>query len=319
MSYTPAQPVPARAAFGAWSFYSAFVVSTVVHVGLLLVCWWWLLAAERRAVDIDLRGVWADSESVRFDLDPLPKQPAETSLQRDPGSSPGTLFVRERTLKLPPVSEPNESVVVTRSSDRAFEEALAENVGALKGTGTGNSPGSGNGGGANAGKGFFGIKPDIGSCVYVVDCSGSMNQKHASQWKTRFRRLKAELLRAIGNMRPEQRFYIIFFNDSPIRMPAQTLQPADAKTKRRYLEWMVKQRAVGETDPRGAMHYALKLQPDTIYFLTDGAFAFKMKRDLMSIRQSSTVIHTFAFGNRSGEPVMKQLAEQNGGKYHYVP
>ena len=317
MSPAPAQSghsAPLKA--GSWSFYSAFAVSTVIHAVLLLACWWLLIAADAHGQLDGLSGAWSDTEAPELQLDPPAEQPQPLSLQSDPGTTPGTLLVRDRTVKTT-VQQPTETRVITREGDPVLFGSLAEDVGALRGNGNGD--GTGTGGGADAGKGFFGMKPEVNSTVFVVDCSGSMNLQHPSAWKTRFRRLKVELLRSISGMRPEQRFYIIFFNDGPIRMPAPTLQAAVPRNKRRFLEWMAKQKAVGQTDPRGAMKYALALQPDVIYFLTDGAFAFKMKRDLLNIRQSRVAIHTFAFSNRTGEDVMKQIAKQNGGKYHFVP
>lgn len=265
---------------------------------------------------IDLEGRWANNEIVPLDPDPLLTSDLDPSLDNEPGSAAGSVPVGETALTRPQVRDPSPSPTITRDDDTALTAALAVKVGALKGNGDG--AGTGSGGGANADDGFFRIKPETRSVVYVVDCSGSMNSPHNSVWKTRFRRLKAELLRSIGGMGPRQQFYIIFFNDHPIRMPAQTLQPALPGTKRRFLEWMAKQRAIGNTDPRGALHYALNLRPDVIYFLTDGAFAFKIRKNLLTIHQNRVAIHTFAFGSRKGEEVMKKVAAQNGGKYKFV-
>ena len=78
-------------------------------------------------------------------------------------------------------------------------------------------------------------------------------------------------------------------------------------------------RAIGETDPRGALYHALRLQPDAIYFLTDGIFTSRVQRELRAIKQTQVEIHTFVFGNRAGEELMKTIAASNGGRYKYVP
>lgn len=237
------------------------------------------------------------------------------------------MFVLNRPLKVEAVREPVQRRLIPRNANPAnrFNGHWAEEVGEFtrsrggKQEGQGNGIGTGSGGGASAGPGFFGIKAEANSIVYVVDSSGSMNLPHDSKWKTRYRRLKAEIVKSVGEMSPGQRFYIIFFNSKAMRMPARSLQPAEQKRKTRYLKWMIAQKAKGETDPRGALHYALALQPDVIYFLTDGMFRKPVKRDLLKIRQNNVAIHTFAFGDRRSEETMQQIAKSNGGRYHFVP
>jgi hypothetical protein len=181
------------------------------------------------------------------------------------------------------------------------------------GTGAGVSPGSG------TGSGFFGSDSSVGSVVFVVDCSGSMNRPHNSAAKTRFRRLKFELIKSIGNMNPTKQFFIVFFNDRAHPMPALGLQWATAEVQQHYLKWMAQVPAGGQTDPRGALHQALLLRPEAIYFLTDGSFAHKIDQELLNLHQRRVAIHTFAFGDRGAEHILRALADHNGGRYHFVP
>ncbi len=181
--------------------------------------------------------------------------------------------------------------------------------------------GAGTGDGAGNGAGFFGLTPEVGKkIVYVVDNSRSMNHPHDSEAKTRFRRLKVELINSIWNMPSEQQFYVIFFNNELYAMPATTLQPASAAAKQKYLSWVATMDANGApTDPRKAMDLALQFQPDIIYFLTDGEFDKIVNRKLLRIKQKRTTIHTFAFGERIGEAVLKEVARNNQGKYTFIP
>ncbi len=78
-------------------------------------------------------------------------------------------------------------------------------------------------------------------------------------------------------------------------------------------------RAVGDTDPRAALRYALQLKPDVIYFLTDGSFDRRIGHELEKLVQPNAVIHTFAFGDRIGEKLLKKIAANNRGRYHYIP
>jgi hypothetical protein len=182
------------------------------------------------------------------------------------------------------------------------------------GTGSGSGAGSGEGGG-----GFFGIATKGRRVAYVVDCSGSMNEPHASPARTRFRRLQLELLAVIGAMTEDDEFFIIFFNSRPIPMPATAMQRALPATRAAYLQWMAGQHAQGDTDPRQALELALRLEPDVVYFLSDGEFDRRIKRDLDKVAQEDVAINTIAFGERGGEEVLKGIAERNGGEYRYIP
>lgn len=199
----------------------------------------------------------------------------------------------------------------------AIEESDDEDEG--DGGDGGSGTGTGTGRGAGAGSGFFGTKATGLSVVYVVDASRSMNHPHASPAKTRFKRLKLELVKSIMSMPSDAEFFIIFFNDEAIPMPAATLQAASESNKRRYLSWMAEAKADRETDPRKALSIALKMRPDVIFFLTDGSFDRPVERDLLKLSQRRSTIHTFAFGTDAGNETMRAIAKANGGKYHYVP
>ena len=67
------------------------------------------------------------------------------------------------------------------------------------------------------------------------------------------------------------------------------------------------------------MELALTLQPDIVYFLTDGEFDQGVNRRLLLIKQDRTAIHTFAFGEQTGEAVLEQIAKNNQGKFTFVP
>ncbi len=175
--------------------------------------------------------------------------------------------------------------------------------GQVKDVGIGNNIGTGKGDGQ--GGDFFGIRPQGQRFVYVIDCSGSMNYHHSSEAKTRFRRVKFELLRSIGMMHPSQKFFMVFFNDEMFAMPAPSLQSALPARKKCYLNWMANVKALGETDPIEAVTLALRLQPDVIYFLTDGNFTAKTEKQLMALRQSRATLHTFAFAAETSEEIQQ--------------
>lgn len=269
-------------------------------------------------------------DSVWSDVDPLPDLSPMAEIVRDNElltNAPGGRTIEHSVALLddtPPRATAVERPLLTAISPFTVQTEAWSVADLLSPAGEAQrSQGDGAGtlDGAGDGAGFFGLTPEVGKkIVYVVDNSRSMNHPHESEAKTRFRRLKVELINSIWNMPPEQQFYVIFFNNELYAMPATTLQPATQAAKRKYLSWVATMDANGApTDPRKAMDLALQFQPDVIYFLTDGEFDKIVNRKLLRIKQQRTTIHTFAFGERIGEAVLKEVARNNQGKYTFIP
>lgn len=180
--------------------------------------------------------------------------------------------------------------------------------------------GTGAGQGAGGGRPFFDVPGPGESIVFIVDSSRSMNHRHDSEFKTRFRRVKAELMKCIALMPADGKFTVIFFSRDVFPMPAPGLRTADPITKEAALRWIGGMVSDGSpTDPRKAVQLGLRLQPDRIYFLTDGEFARAASLMLAKLRQERTIVDTFAIGERLGEDVLRQFAEHNRGRYTFVP
>ncbi len=238
----------------------------------------------------------------------------------------------------------------------ASNNALTGNTkGRKKLAGNGHGVGTGLGNGIGNGKQFFGMASEGKSFVYVLDCSMSMNHPHDSEAKTRFKRMKLELINSITHLKPDQEFFIVFFNHEAFSMPANGMVAAVSENQSRYLNWVQQAQAVGDTDPTAALEIALRLRPDVIYFLTDGAFSAEANDIVRSIKQSRSIIHTFTFEQnltkkqqagielmrqkkmsaamlKLGEntyrqtreifvadQVMHDIAANNGGKFHVIP
>lgn len=302
-----------------WSFYAAFGTSTLLHLLLLVVGAWVMFEMAEPPIRAAIDGQLAERKIPKLQPELLTKQTPEITL-RDPDVRASASSHRRAAapLRATPVERPLQraSLLPENALGNSRSTDLAEKVGAIDPSA---GAGTGDGGGSSGGVGFFKVKSEAKTVVFVVDCSTSMRKPHPSKWKTRFRRLQAELVAAISRMKPDQSFFIIFFNDEAIPMPARTLQPATLSVKRHYLRWMSRQRANGRTDPRGAMTLALRLRPDAIYFLTDGVFGFGIRKQLLALKQDRVAIHTFAFGNVKAEDSMKAIAKANGGKYVFVP
>ncbi|MEQ8635977.1 vWA domain-containing protein [Gimesia maris] len=209
-----------------------------------------------------------------------------------------------------------------------FEESLTTKYGSdivgalLTSTALGNGENgtdSGNGNGR-----FFGINPQSKKIVYVVDSSNSMNFPHESEGKTRLGRVKLELARAIHSMDEDQQFFVIFFSDMAIPMPARALQPATNQAKKKYLNWVARVPGIGTTEPYQALLLALSLQPDTIYFLTDGQFDPVIVKSFNKVaaqkyRNQKVTVNGICFGSLEGEQTIRELAENNSGTFTFIP
>jgi hypothetical protein len=182
------------------------------------------------------------------------------------------------------------------------------------GFGSGVGDGEGNGSGSQ----FFELSTAGTRFVYVIDGSGSMTEPH-KEARSKLERVKIELIRSIGGLPFEMEFFVIFFNNHAVPMKARTLQPATGDNKQKYLEWVAKVQGGGNTDPRDALKLALDLKPDIIYLLTDGVFDPKVASEVTKLNTQKVSIHTFCFGNASGESLLQDIARKNNGTYKFIP
>lgn len=208
-------------------------------------------------------------------------------------------------------------------SDSRSRGGLADVVGAAIGQHGPATDGDANGGSGRGGAGgkasFFGLGAGGRRIVFVVDASASMNHPYLGEAKTRFGQIKLELAKSILGLTEEQQFFIIFFNEHAIPMPADGMEHAYPGNQQRFLAWLASVPASGLTDPRPALTMALSLRPDVVYLLTDGTFPRDVQGDLFALRQSVVEVNTIAIGDPRAEKSLKPLATHNGGKFRYVP
>jgi hypothetical protein len=313
----------------------AIGVSTALHlVAIAVLAGWWSIAEQRFSPDY-VESDWTEplvQQAIEPDamIDTLTPTFVTASRQQQPAfaadSSSTSCPVK---VKVPlPFDSSSERPPIVENSQADDNLAAVVGVpgqsgsestdGLSKGSGEANSGVTGIG--ETPGGGFFGVQAVGNRVVYVVDSSRSMNHPHESIAKTRFGRVKLEIAYSIRRMNSEMEFFIIFFNNNAVPMPSRKLQPALPAPKKHYLTWMANVKTGGQTDPRDALRVALLLRPDMIYFLTDGEFRSSVVRDVTKLnRFRRTPIHTFGLGNRSGEPMLKIIAERNGGTYRFVP
>jgi hypothetical protein len=156
--------------------------------------------------------------------------------------------------------------------------------------------------------------PQRGSnVVFVLDRSRSMEGEKSLV-------ARHELVRALENLGPDKSFYVLFF---PYRaMPASSPLPATLENIRRMTNWIF---SLGHKydwggGPAQALTQALKFEPDTFWLLSDGKFSDGVSREVRVANASTHAkIHTIGFYSREGEAVLRQIAEENGGTYRFVP
>lgn len=196
---------------------------------------------------------------------------------------------------------------------------------ALSATGTDRGPGQGVAlEGGRTRTSVFGVEGEGSKFVYVFDRSGSMG----GAGRNALRAAKIELLNSLDSLDQIHQFQIIFYNERPTAF-ALSGQPGrlvfgDESSKLQARKFVNSIVADGGTQHEDALMQALRMQPDVIFFLTDGADPELSNAQLERIRKSNrgrTSINAVAFGlgpSSSSYNFLARLARENGGKYGYV-
>ncbi|MBI3465406.1 MAG: hypothetical protein HY000_20475 [Planctomycetes bacterium] len=172
--------------------------------------------------------------------------------------------------------------------------------------------------------GVFGVEGEGSKFVYVFDRSGSMG----GAGRNALRAAKIELLKSLESLDQIHQFQIIFYNERATVF-ALAGQPgrlvfgneASKLQAQRFINSIV---ADGGTQHEDALMQALRMRPDVIFFLTDGADPELSGAQLARIRKTNggqTSINVVEFGlgpASSSYNFLQRLARENGGKYGYV-
>ena len=149
------------------------------------------------------------------------------------------------------------------------------------------------------------------STVYVIDISGSMQQGN------RMSRMLDALTEAIDRQKPEQKIKVIAFHDVPFPDPvAKSLYSATGANKTKVKNWLRGPLDAGGTQPTDAMLMAIAMQPEVIYFLTDGEFdpyCVEAVRDANKKNSKPCVIN--CIGLVEDVQNLRDIASQNKGTY----
>lgn len=318
--------IPGRFAWinwrAAWRWTPSWLVSGILHLAALLVLAWVQLQALNGSVPVlevesgvteqfELEAVTTEWMPELETLDTL----ADTKLKID--ASELTPVAELVDPEVGSDASPVLETLLTSSSVRSIDDLFR-------------------GGGGNRSFElpsrealFFGVKARGSRFVFIVDSSRSMRGG-------KFEEAKRELLYAIRRLGKDQSFYVMFFDIDVERMtlepggePETTFAPATGQNIQRLEYWVHTIENELKTNPYDAVKFAMELNPDAIYLLTDGQFTDRGRttRYLAQANQKlgdkgrrvpKVPIHTIGFRSRDGEEVLRDIATKYGGTYQYV-
>ncbi len=327
--------VPAMAPAGRLmrNMLAMWIVSFIAHVALLVALTINLLPQPHTAEVVEWTVRPAISEAVDFEASqPLP------TLTMANRSAPIQV---QHTIGIPGMAAPIMSTAMDLRPDAERFAGAVNDVKSLLADGQGSAPvdapGDGEGAtqeesgnesedeGESAGAQFFGVQAQGNRFVFVVDCSLSMV---GDKWATACR----ELSDSIDRLSPQQHFYVVFFDGKSHRMFndrrfEKGMLPATEANISRLRNWLTTVRLGYNTSPCLSVMFALTLQPDAIFLLSDGEFsdptAAKLrKNNRVSDKGESkprVAVHTIGFRSLDGKKMLTRIANENGGTYRYVP
>jgi len=298
---------------------AAWLVSTLLHLVVLLLLAALSLSVHRPQDQVALSASpasAAEPESLEtLELEAL-DEPVETS-QTEPTEAP---------MEIDPLGDiPTPEVASLDPMATAFTPDPAD---AISDAITSSALSSALASDSEATTKFCGVEGGGNHFVYLVDSSQSMKNG-------RFESARRELLQSIDELKPDQRFYVIFYDTNVDRMcvshptePDEYSVMASPKNKQAVRRWAMSVGLERGAPPDEALEFALKLRPDVIFLLSDGEFPQRIE-DMMAEKNSVSnlfgdsgpisILHTIGYHSRDGETRMRRLAEANGGQYRYIP
>ncbi len=301
---------------------ASWMVSTLVHLFLMIT-----LAvitfgvAGRQTISLEMDATKPVDSMVMLDVvidapDPnrlaveIP-EPAATSLSSELDESNLVLSEVVDTYAPTAISDPYQSI-----SGAGVDDSLLDEIERLRGSGAQ----------------FFGIKGVGSRFVFIIDCSGSMDEYR--RWKRAVRELK----RSINNLVEPQQFLVLLYNSQCYTMNDRPpgLVPASAENQRNAIRWLARQEPLGSTYVAQALENAFELKPDAIFLLSDGEFddlqmvwtvlahyngvqngGVRHRENYEAIKDVIPV-HTISLGGKGGAWTMQEIAEKNEGTFTII-
>lgn len=188
------------------------------------------------------------------------------------------------------------------------------------------------------GTSFYGIDTRSLHLLYVLDVSGSMQQKDAGDGVPRIQVAKRELMQSISSLSKDATFNIIFYNHR-YQVWQKRMVKAEPRAKAAARRWIEQVEAQGNTnifDPletafrlagRGTHDKKYGIVLDTIFFLSDGRpnrgriiDPVEIVKEVKRLNALKKVkIHTIGVGDGHDGDFMEELAAITGGTYVSYP
>ncbi len=188
----------------------------------------------------------------------------------------------------------------------------------LSGSG-GGSEGAGGfdvGGAGDGAASFLGVEARGRRFVFLVDISGSM-------MGPRIEAVRRALKESVDALDERAEFVIVLFSHEATVLGGRTRWMRADRSGKRWAERAIDTIQVyGGTNPLTGFEiiFTLSPRPDAIYFMTDGIFAEAEADAIIAQNRRPTVpVQAICFEDRSGEAMMRRIAEMSGGTYTYVP
>jgi len=302
---------------------AGWLVSTLAHILVLLGLGLFTLASPKPKDQLAFSASVSESSETSVEtltieaIEEMPEVSEPSVAESAADVSPlGTMPMAEVSLDLPTAKNPpmNPAALASELSSQAMKLAKAS----VKGDTPSNVQ-------------FAGVEGGGNHFVYLVDSSNSMKN---------FNEARIELLRSVDALKPDQRFYVVFYDEQPDYMrisnpsvdePASVYAtPANKQAFRRWAMTIQQQR--GKSPPE-VLEFAFKLRPDVIFLLSDGEFSAKTEvvireknrqENLFGDSGPISIIHTIRYPGvsstegRQAEVQMRRIAEENGGQYRNV-
>jgi hypothetical protein len=163
---------------------------------------------------------------------------------------------------------------------------------------------------------FFQIETDAHSVVYVIDRSASMGPNGG------LRSAKKELLASLNQLPPATLFQIIPYNGraEPLCLNGSRELVAASAENRRAARLLIEDiRPEGGSRHALALHRALALRPEVIFFLSDGDdLQASDIAALTRFNQGRTRVHAIGLSTYAGRNPLQLLPQQNRGIFRVI-
>ena len=165
---------------------------------------------------------------------------------------------------------------------------------------------------------FYGTADSAKKIVYVLDFSGSMLDTLDF--------LREEVNRSVNALTPEQSFNVVAFSEWVSAIYPELQKPTPEVKKDLALKMQNIRSSSGPDDMlepyQKAFEAAFQMQPEVIYFLTDGRFDPRLvdlvTKNLNKDKKVRVNTLGFVINDSISEDQLKELAKKNGGEYKFV-